>query len=43
MAVNLLSDLSESFAELSSEYEEIVDKLQNGGELNARDQQVSSY
>ena len=40
MTVNLLSELSESLAEISGEYEEVLDKIQNGGELDRRDHLV---
>lgn len=41
MAVDLLGDLTEDLGDVGSDYEIILERMQEGGELNAADIQVS--
>lgn len=41
MAVNLLSDLAETTQEVSNQYEVILDRMQDGSDLEEEDVEVS--
>lgn len=41
MAVNLLSDLAETTEEVSNQYEVILDRMQDGSDLEEEDVEVS--
>lgn len=43
MAVDLLADLTESLGDVGADYESLLEQMRNGGELEARDLEVSVH